>query len=154
MYFKKESLGAIAEGIVAYLKERGLDSEAVILALSGDLGAGKTALVQHIAGALGVTQTPPSPTFVIMRSYETADQIFKTLVHIDAYRIEEVSELRPLHLDSVFKMKNTLVCIEWPEKIKEALPKGVLQITLMSVSENERELKTEREFEKTLQKLV
>ena len=129
-------------------------SGASVIALSGDLGAGKTALVQHIAQALGVTQIPPSPTFVIMRSYETKDEVFKRLVHIDAYRIEGTDELPPLHLDAEFSDADSLVCVEWPEKIATAIPQGALQITLVSISENERELKTFPELEGALQKLV
>ena len=154
MRFKKESLRKMAEGIVSYMKINKTGSGASVIALSGDLGAGKTALVQHIAQVLGVEQTPPSPTFVIMRSYETGDEVFKKLVHIDAYRIEGTDELPPLHLDAEFGEAESLVCVEWPEKIATAMSQGALQITLVSVSENERELKTVLGLEEALQKLI
>lgn len=154
MHFKKESLGKIAEGIVAHMRKTALSGHASVLALSGDLGAGKTALVQHIAQVLGVEQIPPSPTFVIMRSYKATNEIFKKLVHIDAYRIETDDELRPLHLDAEFNMEGALVCVEWPEKIATVLPESALKITLTTVSENERELKTAPELEEALQKLL
>lgn len=154
MHFKKESLGKIAEGIVSYMKTCERKAGATVIALSGDLGAGKTALTQHIARVLGVAQIPPSPTFVIMRSYETTDTTFTKLVHIDAYRIETEDELRPLHLDAEFGNEGALVCIEWPEKIASAIPEGALHITLTTVNENERELKTEQKLQEALQKLV
>lgn len=154
MHFKKESLPTVAEGIVEYMKKTTLGGHASVLALSGDLGAGKTALVQHIAKALGVEQIPPSPTFVIMRSYKTTDEAFIKLVHIDAYRIETSDELRPLHLDAEFNTERVLVCVEWPEKIPTAIPDGALKITLTTVSENERELESSPELEETLQKLL
>lgn len=94
---------------------------ATIVGLSGDLGAGKTALVQALAHELGVTDQVASPTFVIAKFYETADDRFTHLVHIDAYRIEDVKELAVLGWESIKEHPRTLVIIEWPERIEELL---------------------------------
>ena len=139
MRFHKDELPKVAAELLAAAKNN-VGSGATVIALSGDLGAGKTTLVQHLAKELGVSTIPPSPTFVIMRSYETTDAVFTKLVHIDAYRIETEEELRPLHLERVFEAQNTLVCIEWPEKLGKAIPPSALQIGLISQAENEREL--------------
>ncbi len=153
MRFNKDDLPQIASGLLSIAKNTSRDG-AVVLALSGDLGAGKTTLVQEIARKLGVAQIPSSPTFVIMRSYETTDAAFKKLVHIDAYRIEAEDELRPLHLTQVFSEANTLVCIEWSEKLGNGLPKGAIHITLISQGENERELQAPQYVERALQKVL
>ncbi len=154
MRVHKQMLGAVAEGLIAYLETCAPREGATILALSGDLGAGKTALVQQIANVLSVSQIPPSPTFVIMRSYETSHPIFRKLVHIDAYRLESDTELKPLHLDKEFATHGALVCIEWPEKLAGALPERAIQINLISVGENERELTGSSDLESALQKYI
>jgi len=140
MIVKIDQLQSVAQAIVLYMKENKNVDEAKGLLLSGDLGAGKTTLVQHISRALGVLHLVPSPTFVIMRSYETADPDFSCLVHIDAYRIEKKEEIAPLKLTHVFSNPHALVCIEWPEKLEGSVPASSVSILLTVVSDTEREL--------------
>lgn len=97
-------------------------SGATIVGLSGDLGAGKTTLVASLAKELGVKEQVVSPTFVIAKFYEVTDPRWDTLVHIDAYRIEDGKELVPLGWDAICKKPQTLVVVEWPERIGGALP--------------------------------
>ena len=96
-------------------------TKATILALKGDLGAGKTTLVQSIANSLGVKEIVVSPTFVIAKWYKASHKDFENLVHIDAYRIESESELENLGFKDVVSKPKTLVVIEWPEKIENTL---------------------------------
>ena len=103
---------------------------AVVLALTGDLGAGKTTLVQQFARLLGVTDTVTSPTFVIMKEYETMHTTFEKLVHIDAYRIEDIDEMRPLGFSARLGEAKTLICIEWAERIAELLPVTTISVAL------------------------
>jgi tRNA threonylcarbamoyladenosine biosynthesis protein TsaE len=103
---------------------------ASIVALSGELGAGKTALVKRIAKELGVEEDVTSPTFLIMRRYETAHARFTSLVHIDAYRIEEEREMIPLHFTEVCATAGALVCIEWPERIASLVPRDAMRLTI------------------------
>ncbi len=98
------------------------DSKATVLALEGDLGAGKTTLTKTLARALGVTETVVSPTFVIAKFYQPTKQGFEHLVHIDAYRIEDLNELGPIGWEEILQQPKTLVIVEWPEKIAGALP--------------------------------
>jgi tRNA threonylcarbamoyladenosine biosynthesis protein TsaE len=95
--------------------------KATILALSGALGAGKTSLTQAIALELGVVERVVSPTFVVAKWYEPSTGGFKSLVHMDAYRIESDAELLPLGFQDMVQKPETLVVIEWPEKILTAL---------------------------------
>lgn len=95
---------------------------ATVVGLSGDLGAGKTTLVAALAKTLGVEDTVVSPTFVIAKFYELSDTRWDTLVHIDAYRIDDVSELEPLGWETMCATPRTLIVIEWPERITAALP--------------------------------
>lgn len=99
-----------------------------VLALHGDLGAGKTTFVQTLAKQLGVTETVTSPTFVIMKSYETTNDKWKRLVHVDAYRLETAEELAVLGFADEVNSHDTLICVEWAEKVKELLPENTLHL--------------------------
>jgi tRNA threonylcarbamoyladenosine biosynthesis protein TsaE len=134
---KKADLPAFAVELVEEMEHANREG-ATILALKGDLGAGKTTLVQAIGNALGVTETITSPTFTIMKQYTTGSSSFQTLVHMDAYRIDDESELRPLHFAELLEVPKTLVCIEWPEKIKVALPAFTLVVELVIKDEETR----------------
>ena len=122
----------------------------VVVAISGDLGAGKTTFVQTLARLLGVTDVVTSPTFTIMKGYETAPGApFSTLIHMDAYRIEEEDELRPLRLAEIMQQPKTLICIEWAERIYEALPKDTHFLALTMTDANVRQI-TYRQGKKPL----
>jgi len=112
------------------------------IALSGDLGAGKTAFVKELAKHLGVTQEVTSPTFVVMKSYSIIEHSsFKTLTHIDAYRIDDEDEMRVLGLYELLKDPARLVCIEWPERIKNCIPENAINIHIaLSQTDNTRVL--------------
>ena len=113
--------------------------KATVVALHGDLGAGKTTLVQHLAACLGVKEGVTSPTFVVMKRYHLDDDVqtaYDTLVHIDAYRIEEIEEMQPLRFSDMLSEGNTLICIEWAERIAALLPEDTLHITLSLDGEN------------------
>lgn len=112
---------------------------ATLVGLSGDLGAGKTTFTQQLALELGVKERVQSPTFTILKSYQTNHPQFKQLFHMDAYRIESLTELEPLRFEELLSTPETLFCIEWPEKIMAALPAHVL-LKFKTLSEDEREL--------------
>lgn len=132
--YELDELGAVVTDIIMMATERPKD-RAVVLALQGDLGAGKTTFVQELARQLGVTDTVTSPTFAIMKQYQTTHTEFSDLVHIDAYRIETLDELGPLRFAEVLVQPNTLMCIEWPERISTALP---LDHVLISITIDDR----------------
>jgi tRNA threonylcarbamoyladenosine biosynthesis protein TsaE len=101
---------------------------ATVIALSGDLGAGKTSFAQGIARALGVSETVSSPTFVIEKIYALEAQPFERLVHIDAYRITGVKEMEVLGWKAVLEDPGNLIVIEWPEKIADIVPKNAIRL--------------------------
>ncbi len=133
-----------AEKILADLEQKGAEvgyKKAVVVGLFGDLGSGKTAFSQNIAKLLGVEENVTSPTFVIEKIYKTNKKgKFETLVHIDAYRIEEAEEMNKLRFSEVIRQPNTLVLIEWPEKIKEVLPANQVNLNFKFIDENTREI--------------
>lgn len=96
-------------------------SEATVVGLSGHLGAGKTAFVKAVAKKLGIDEEITSPTFVIMKIYPINHAPWQRLVHIDAYRLESGKEAEAIDFEKVIADKDSLVFIEWPENIQDAL---------------------------------
>jgi len=136
-----EELKGVAGELLGLWKQAEEVSETgVVIALSGDLGAGKTTFVQQLAQILGVEETVTSPTFVIMKSYETTDAVFKKLVHMDAYRIEDDSEMGPLNFNNMITEPNTLVCIEWAERVSSFLPAKTIKIDLEALPHSKHKI--------------
>lgn len=127
----------IAVKLLNKLKEKDLNRATVIF-LSGELGAGKTALTREIAEILKTTDRVQSPTFVIMRNLKTKDPKFQTITHIDAYRLEKDSELGILEFENLKKDQNRLIIIEWPENIS-GLREYDAKVLIKILSDNERE---------------
>ena len=133
----KADLAHFAKEVLQIAKTKNGDN-AVVIALHGDLGAGKTTFVQALAAAMGVTEHVTSPTFTIMKGYETTDEHFQHLIHMDAYRIDDDRELTPLRFNDILQTPHTLFCIEWAEKIADSLPNTIMHLTLSVLDENTR----------------
>ncbi len=110
----------------------------MVVALSGDLGAGKTTFVQHIAKALGVEETVASPTFVIEKIYALAGQTFDRLVHIDAYRLDGAHELEKLGWQELLADPGNLILIEWPERVEAIIPADAIRLVLGILDDHSR----------------
>lgn len=117
-----------------------------LVALEGNLGAGKTVLVKGIARALGIKKTVQSPTFVIMMLYQVPAKAgkkankLKYLCHIDAYRIKE-KDVLAIGAEDYFARPDTLTIIEWAGKIKKILPKKAKWITITAIGKEKRSFK-------------
>lgn len=99
-----------------------------VLALHGDLGAGKTTFVQGLARGLGIHESVTSPTFAILALHRDRAS-GKTLVHVDAYRIEGARALEDLMIDD-FLIAPWWCAIEWPENVADWLPADTLHLDL------------------------
>ncbi len=120
----------IAIHMVSEIKQHVSPHGATVVGLSGDLGTGKTLLVQHIADILGCSDGVCSPTFSIMNFHSVSDDVFEHLIHIDAYRLTSDKELESLLWHDYVKQEKTLICIEWPERVHGLLPTGTLGYVL------------------------
>jgi tRNA threonylcarbamoyladenosine biosynthesis protein TsaE len=96
------------------------------LALHGDLGVGKTTFVQGLARGLGVHDPVTSPTFNIFTLYKGTG---RTLVHMDAYRLESDRQIDALMLED-FLVSPWVLAVEWPEKIAAWIPPNALHLDL------------------------
>ncbi|OHB24507.1 MAG: tRNA (adenosine(37)-N6)-threonylcarbamoyltransferase complex ATPase subunit type 1 TsaE [Parcubacteria group bacterium RIFOXYD2_FULL_52_8] len=134
---------AVAEEFLAWLIREKSDLTPV-LALYGDLGAGKTAFTQGLAKALGIQEQVTSPTFVLMKQYAICcdnDMPWSELVHIDAYRFESADELRPLRWEELIIPSTRVIALEWPERVAAALPEGAtIPLHFRFVDESTREI--------------
>jgi tRNA threonylcarbamoyladenosine biosynthesis protein TsaE len=112
------------------LRESGSDTldHARVLALYGDLGAGKTAFTKILAKELGIIEEVTSPTFVVMKRYDIEKGPWRSLIHIDAYRLESEEELRVLGFQEWLLDPNALIVIEWADKVESSLPADTLRL--------------------------
>ena len=127
-----------------------LQKNAVILALSGDLGAGKTTFLQGFAKGLGIRENILSPTFVIMKNFEIPQKtkvlknrrasLFGYFYHFDLYRLENEKDLAFLNFQEIISNPENIVAIEWPEKLGDALPKNIMSIKFNHLEEKKREI--------------
>ncbi|VAW13135.1 tRNA threonylcarbamoyladenosine biosynthesis protein TsaE, partial [hydrothermal vent metagenome] len=123
---------------------------AFVVGLQGDLGAGKTTFTKSVAEALGVEGAVTSPTFVIEKIYKLPvrtphaggpeKETFSRLIHIDAYRLENGSELTSLGWEDIASDSQNIILIEWPEKVAEILPEDIYMMYFKFIDENTREV--------------
>lgn len=108
-----------------------------VVALSGDLGAGKTVFAKGIARALGILEDVVSPTFTLVREYEG----LVPLVHVDVYRLDHLQELHDLGFDELVGGRSVMV-VEWGERVSALLPADRLDILLTAGDDDDDRLVT------------
>ena len=111
--------------------------KALILALEGELGSGKTTFIQGFAKGLGIKRRILSPSFLILRLYSLKNFNF---YHLDCYRIKKTKEILDLGFKEIIKEKKVVVVIEWADKIYQILPKNIIEIKFKWLGENERKI--------------
>lgn len=116
-----------------------------VIALYGELGAGKTTFVQAVAQSLGIRRRIISPTYILVRNYpipNTARSPLggKTFSHIDLYRVQSHRDLRSVDLPEILEDPDNLTMIEWSEKAKDVLPKRRIDIHIVYKGKGQREL--------------
>ncbi len=142
-----KDLSEFAGNVLATVWMGGPQHKATIIALRGDLGAGKTTFVQALCKRLGITATVQSPTYVLMKSYPLegptttfgAPRRFNRVVHIDAYRLEKPQEFSALKPEQFLQDPSALVLVEWPEKLGTLLPKPTLTVVFSAEAAGEGE---------------
>ena len=109
--------------------------EGSFLALTGDLGAGKTAFTRGVAKGLGIEKSITSPTFTIINDYTNAINF----AHMDVYRLNSVEELQNIGFDDY--LQDYIIVMEWADKVREILPADVLWIDFTVLPDNKRHIK-------------
>lgn len=134
----KETAALLAKKI----KKQPLQKQALVVALKGDLGSGKTTFIQGLAQELGVKENILSPTFVIQKDFPLSLSNFKNLYHIDAYRLKNPQEILDLGFLDLIKNPANLIIIEWADKIKKILPRNLLWIRFENLGRNKRKIES------------
>ncbi len=116
-----------------------------VVALNGELGAGKTQFVKGVCHGLGVLDAVTSPSFIIMNEYKASRNggTLLSVYHFDFYRIKSLSELYDLGIEEYF-YGNGICLIEWAEAAGSLLPKNRYEVSLKVLGENARVIKIER----------
>ena len=108
-----------------------------VVALSGQLGAGKTSIARGLLAALGLEGEAPSPSFAIVQPYEPPETAFPVL-HVDLYRIDDPDEAEELGLDDA--RADSLLLVEWPERLPDGFWADALWLTLTIEADGSRAL--------------
>lgn len=112
---------------------------AIILALQGGLGTGKTTFTQGFAKGLGIRERALSPTFIMSRrSAVTGRSLLKSFFHIDCYRFRRPTDLLSVGWKDIVKDPSNIVVLEWAERAARLLPKDAIVIRFSYAGENSR----------------
>lgn len=134
---KTRKLGArLAQALLQNTEE-----DSSVFSLEGKLGAGKTTFIKGLAAELGVEKEIKSPSFVLVKKYQPSCAKFEYLFHIDCYRLSgNTKELSQIAFKDILDTPNSLVVIEWGEKIETLLPENYYKIRFNYAGEGMREL--------------
>ena len=109
-----------------------------VVALYGDLGAGKTAFVRGMARGLDITEQVSSPTFTVVNEYPGDPALF----HFDMYRLKNADELYAIGWEDYLD-RDGICVVEWSERIEEALPEDAVRVYIERRSDTERTVRVE-----------
>ncbi len=127
--------------LASTLEKKPINSkQAFVVALGGDLGSGKTTFIQGLAQGLKVKENILSPTFVIQKDFSLALKNYRSLYHIDAYRLKNPEELLELGFKDLIKNPENLIVIEWADKVRKILPRGIVKIKFENLGDEKRKI--------------
>jgi len=127
----------LGENFARKIVKAGLQKNAVVVALNGNLGSGKTTFLQGFAYGLKIKEKILSPTFVIQKKFKIIGE-FENFYHMDCYRIENPSEILDMDFKKIILNPKNIIAIEWPEKIKKYLPRHTIFIDFEFIDETKR----------------
>jgi tRNA threonylcarbamoyladenosine biosynthesis protein TsaE len=116
--------------IAIRLGQRKKRTGALVFALSGPLGSGKTSFVRAMATIYGIpSKKITSPTFVLIKKHTIRKHtLFSQFFHADAYRVATKKEFESAGFRNIFRNRDAVVCVEWAENIKHLIPKNSVWI--------------------------
>lgn len=115
-----------------------------VICLYGDLGAGKTTFVNGMVNYYLPETRVLSPTFIIVRHYLINHNNLRHFLHVDLYRLKNLPEIESLGLEDYLHKSDTIMAIEWPERMKDLLPEKIIEVRFSGIEENERKIKIDK----------
>jgi len=122
--YSVNSIDSLKEIVIDLLE---LLNDHQIVALEGQMGAGKTTFVQQVLKAMGIEELDGSPTYSLINQYESP--FFGTVYHLDLYRLNSLEEIFDIGIEELLYQK-CICLIEWPEKMIELLPDNTIWVYL------------------------
>lgn len=120
----------------------GRQRKGVTVALTGELGSGKTTFAQGFASGLGVKERVLSPTFILLKEFKIKHRFFRTFYHLDCYRLDNpAKELLHLGFKKIIADSHNIVVIEWADRIRKILPRNCIWIHFKTTTKNQRSLR-------------
>ena len=140
----------IARSLAPLILKKQAQKHALIIALEGELGSGKTTFLQGFARGLGIKEKILSPTFIIMKRnrvpFRKGTRFLFHFYHIDCYRIKKPKELLDLNFKELSSNPQNIIVIEWADKIKKIIPRNTLWLKFEFINEKTRKI-TFRNFQ-------
>ena len=130
----------IADDLAKKIIKNGQQRYAQVIALEGELGAGKTTFVKGFVGAFDIKSHITSPTFVLLKGYSLQLTGYRFLYHIDAYRLKNYRDLLPLGIKEAIAKPTNIILIEWSERVRPILPKKYIKIHIDHLDKNSRKI--------------
>ncbi|MFA5746495.1 MAG: tRNA (adenosine(37)-N6)-threonylcarbamoyltransferase complex ATPase subunit type 1 TsaE [Candidatus Paceibacterota bacterium] len=143
-YKKTQDLGKI---FAQEVLRKGPQKGAVVLALEGDLGGGKTTFAQGFAKGLGIKEKVASPTFVIFKKFKIRNgrlhgspksSFFENFYHFDCYRLSGEKDALSLGFEEIVSSPKNIVLLEWAKNIDKSVPQEAIWLKFDFVSKNKR----------------
>ena len=116
-----------------------METPGTVIALYGNLGAGKTVFSRAFAKAIGVTEAVSSPTYTIVQEYKL-DGALSYLYHLDLYRINNSRDALAFAVDEFLSDSNSYALLEWPERIEDILPPDTVKIMIEHQEDGTRKI--------------
>ncbi len=113
--------------------------KALVIALEGELGAGKTTFLQGFSQGLGIKEKVLSPTFVVFRKYALSSP-WQDFYHFDCYRVQEAKELLALGWEEIIANPKNIVAIEWAGRVSQLLPEEIVTLEFTFINETTRKI--------------
>jgi tRNA threonylcarbamoyladenosine biosynthesis protein TsaE len=118
----------------------GLLKRGGVVLLFGELGSGKTTFTQGFARALGIQHKVISPTFLIMRTYDIAEDTAGKLYHLDLYRIASEKEIEEIGFAEATGGKENIIIVEWAERLQSLVPDKRTEIYFEYLDQDKRKV--------------
>lgn len=110
---------------------------ALVIALEGELGAGKTVFVRGLAKTLKIKSKIKSPTFNLMKHYKAGSLV---MCHFDCYRLKDHRDLKMLGIKEILNNPKNIILIEWSDRVKKILPKNHIKVHIDHINKNTRKI--------------
>jgi len=110
-----------------------------VIALNGEMGAGKTTFIHTLCAYLGVTDNVSSPTYALINEYHLSNGN-KIIYHMDWYRLKDADEAINAGVEDCLQQKNAICLVEWPDIAMQLLPRPYAWVDISIISLTEREM--------------